>query len=106
MKQAGAEEYESATLTLTGSLWPVARDVAMIRNVILMVLGSALLAVATKVQVPFYPVPITLATLVVLLIGGAYGFRLGAATLALYLAEGLLLNVPVFAGPERRSRLS
>lgn len=61
------------------------------------VLGSVLLAVSAKVQVPFWPVPMTMQTLVVLMIGMAYGSRLGMATVALYLAEGFV-GLPVFAG--------
>src|SRR5271157_3315935 len=59
--------------------------------------GALALALSAKVQVPFYPVPMTLQTLVVLTLGAAYGARLGAATVALYLAEGLP-GLPVFAG--------
>jgi biotin transport system substrate-specific component len=59
--------------------------------------GSLLLAVSAKVQVPFYPVPLTLQTLVVLLLGAALGARLAAAAVALYLIEGLA-GLPVFAG--------
>jgi len=59
--------------------------------------GSLLLAVSAKVQVPFYPVPLTLQTLVVLVIGAALGLRLAAASVALYLIEGLI-GLPVFAG--------
>ena len=59
--------------------------------------GSLLLAVSAKVQVPFYPVPMTMQTLVVLLIGAALGARLAAASVALYLIEGLA-GLPVFAG--------
>jgi biotin transport system substrate-specific component len=59
--------------------------------------GSLLLAVSAKVQVPFYPVPMTLQTLVVLLLGAGLGARLAAASVALYLIEGLA-GLPVFAG--------
>jgi biotin transport system substrate-specific component len=59
--------------------------------------GSLMLAVSAKVQVPFHPVPMTLQTLVVLLIGAALGARLAAAAVALYLIEGLA-GLPVFAG--------
>ena len=59
--------------------------------------GSLLLAVSAKVQVPFYPVPLTLQTLVVLLIGAALGARLAASSVALYLIAGLA-GLPVFAG--------
>jgi biotin transport system substrate-specific component len=66
-----------------------ARDAAL-------ALGGAL-ALSARVQVPFYPVPMTLQTLVVLGLGAAYGARLATATVGLYLAEGLL-GLPVFAG--------
>jgi biotin transport system substrate-specific component len=59
--------------------------------------GSLLLALSAKVQVPFYPVPLTLQTLVVLLLGATLGARLAAASVALYLIEGLA-GLPVFAG--------
>jgi biotin transport system substrate-specific component len=59
--------------------------------------GSLLLAVSAKVQVPFYPVPLTLQTLIVLLLGAALGARLAAASVVLYLIEGLA-GLPVFAG--------
>jgi len=61
------------------------------------VLGSALLAISAKVQVPFYPVPMTLQSMVIMVLGMAYGSRLAAATVLLYLAEGLA-GLPVFAG--------
>lgn len=73
----------------------------LVRNVLLAVAGSIALWVSAKVQIPFIPVPMTLQTLVVLIIGMAYGWRLGAATIALYLAQGAA-GLPVFAGtPEK-----
>ncbi len=63
--------------------------------------GSIVLWVSAKTSVPFYPVPMTLQTLVILVIAAAYGFRLGLATIALYLLEGAL-GLPVFSStPER-----
>jgi len=71
------------------------------RNILLAVAGSIALWISAKVQVPFYPVPMTMQTFVVLLIGAAFGWRLAAATVALYLAQGLA-GLPVFSGaPER-----
>ncbi|MBN8532846.1 MAG: biotin transporter BioY [Rhizobiales bacterium] len=58
--------------------------------------ATGILAISAKIQVPFYPVPMTMQSLVVLVIGAAFGWRLGAATLALYLAEGAM-GLPVFA---------
>ena len=68
------------------------------RAIALAMFGSIALAASAKVQVPFWPVPATLQSLVVLVIGAGYGARLGTATLLLYLAEGLA-GLPVFAGP-------
>ncbi len=65
------------------------------------VVGSALLTVSAKIQVPFWPVPMTLQVMAVLGLAAALGWRLGAATVALYLAEGAF-GLPVFAGtPEK-----
>jgi biotin transport system substrate-specific component len=71
------------------------------RTLFLVLAGSLLLTVSAKVQVPFYPVPMTLQTLVVLLIGVAFGWRMGFATVLAYLAQGAM-GLPVFAGtPEK-----
>ncbi|MFC3722035.1 biotin transporter BioY [Neoaquamicrobium sediminum] len=63
--------------------------------------GSLALWISAKVQVPFYPVPFTMQTFVVLVIGMSFGWRLAAVTVALYLAQGVV-GLPVFAGsPEK-----
>jgi biotin transport system substrate-specific component len=59
--------------------------------------GTVILALAAHAQVPFWPVPMTLQTLAVFMIGATCGGRLAAATLVAYLAEGAL-GLPVFAG--------
>jgi biotin transport system substrate-specific component len=83
--------------TLTAHLWPATtRRAGALRTIVLVGLGAGLLTLSAKVQVPFYPVPMTLQTLVVLLIGAAFGWRLGVAAVALYLAQGLA-GLPVFA---------
>ena len=77
---------------------PIFRSLpAPARAALLVVVGTLLLAVSAKVQVPFWPVPMTMQTLAVLLVGVAYGSRLGTATVLAYLAEGLA-GLPVFAG--------
>jgi biotin transport system substrate-specific component len=87
----------SLSPTLARLAWPVTEGRAgILRTLVLMVAGSVLLTLSAKIQVPFYPVPMTMQTLVVLAIGAAYGARLGAATVLLYLAEGLA-GLPVFA---------
>lgn len=84
--------------TLVGLLWPSRDDArfAALRAIVLMVVGSALLTISAKVQVPLPYVPVTMQTMVVLLIGASYGLRLGGATVALYLMEGAM-GMPVFA---------
>ena len=72
-----------------------------VRSIVLAVAGSLLLTLTAKIQIPFFPVPLTLQTLGVLVIGMAFGAKLAGATLVLYLAEGAL-GLPVFAGtPEK-----
>jgi biotin transport system substrate-specific component len=68
---------------------------ALMRNLALAIVGSLLLVLAAKIKVPFWPVPMTLQTLAVLGLGAAFGPRLGAATVALYIAYGLA-GLPVF----------
>jgi biotin transport system substrate-specific component len=89
-----------AVPTFIGAVWP-GRAGSGVRLAALTVLGSLALTVSAKLQVPFYPVPMTMQSLVVLLIGLGFGWRLGTATVLLYLAEGLA-GLPVFAGtPEK-----
>ena len=86
--------------TLIDTIWPAAGS-RVVRLVVLALIGTALLTLAAKIKVPYYPVPITMQTLVVLVLGMAYGARLGAATVLLYLVEGAA-GLPVFTGtPER-----
>jgi biotin transport system substrate-specific component len=90
-----------APTTFAELLWPAQGASRALRALLLALLGSALLTISAKIEVPFYPVPMTMQTLVVLLLGMAYGARLGTATVLLYLAEGAA-GLPVFAGtPER-----
>jgi len=86
--------------TLMGLLWPSKADArfAALRAAVLVATGAALLTLSAKVQVPLPFVPMTMQTLVVLLIGASYGWRLGGATVGLYLLQGAM-GMPVFAGP-------
>lgn len=83
--------------TLAAALWPSAQASSLLRNILLAILGSAVVALSAQINVPMVPVPMTLQTLAVLAIGAAFGSRLGAATLALYAIEGSA-GLPVFAG--------
>lgn len=88
---------DSHKATLAATLWPVASQARVLRQGALALAGAMLLTLSAKAQVPFWPVPMTLQTLVVLVLGAAYGPALAASTVALYLAEGLI-GLPVFAG--------
>ena len=71
------------------------------KNILLALVGTILLAVSSKIKIPFYPVPMTMQTLVVLVLGIAFGWKLGVFTILLYLFEGLI-GLPVFSGsPEK-----
>jgi len=73
----------------------------IIRYCIAIFLGSILLTISAKIKIPFYPVPMTMQTFVVLLMGIAFGWKIGLATISLYLFEGII-GLPVFAGtPEK-----
>ena len=91
--------------TLAATLWPTApADTSTgraFRNVLLAVAGSLALWASAKIQVPFWPVPMTMQTFVVLALAAALGTRLGTAAVLLYLVEGAV-GLPVFAGtPEK-----
>jgi biotin transport system substrate-specific component len=87
------------SLPLAAALWPARAGgfAGALRVVILIALGTALLTLSAKTNLPLPYVPMTLQTLVVLMIGVAYGWRLGVATVLAYLAEGAA-GLPVFAG--------
>jgi len=86
---------------LIAGLVPERGAARVVACVLLAVAGSMVLWVSAKTQVPFYPVPMTLQTLALLVIAATYGFRLGLVTVLLYLAEGAF-GLPVFSStPER-----
>ena len=73
----------------------------VLKYFLLVFAGSILLTISAKIKIPFYPVPMTMQTFVVLLMGIAFGWKIGVATVSLYLFEGIL-GFPVFAGtPEK-----
>ncbi len=73
----------------------------LVKYLFIALLGSILLAISSKIKIPFYPVPMTMQTFVVLLMGVAFGWKLGVATIFLYLLEGII-GLPVFSGtPEK-----
>jgi biotin transport system substrate-specific component len=81
---------------LINQIFPTNGISTYIKNIVLIIFGSFLLAVSSKVQVPFWPVPMTMQTFVVFLIGMSYGWKLSFLTLIAYILEGDL-GLPVFA---------
>lgn len=76
-------------------------DHSMLRNIIIVAAASLLITLSAKVAIPFYPVPMTMQTFVVIGLGLALGPRLGLAAVAFYIAQGAL-GLPVFTGtPEK-----
>ena len=72
-----------------------------LRYILIIILGSILLTISAKIKIPFYPVPMTMQTFVVLFLGIAFGYKIGVATVALYLIEGIM-GIPVFSNsPEK-----
>lgn len=82
---------------LTEAIAPRQGTQLLIKQAALVVLGIAVLAVAAKIKVPMWPVPITMGTFAVLTIGAAYGARLGLVTILGYMIMGAL-GFDVFAG--------
>ena len=73
----------------------------LVKNLFIALVGTIILAISSKIKIPFYPVPMTMQTMVVLIIGVGFGWKLGLATLSLYLFEGII-GLPVFSGtPEK-----
>jgi biotin transport system substrate-specific component len=91
----------TANMTLAGFLMPSNRALRVLWQVLLVLTGSLILWLSAKFKVPLEPIPISLQSLAVLGIGAAYGWRLGMATVLLYLVEGAW-GIPVFANtPEK-----
>lgn len=83
--------------SILARLWPASPRNAILRGVVLVLAGTALLAMSAHTQVPFWPVKMSMQTFVVLVLAVAYGGRLAAATVLAYLAEGAV-GLPVFVG--------
>ena len=73
----------------------------IIKTTLIAVLGTILITISAKIKIPFYPVPMTMQTFVILLIGITFGYKVGIATVSLYLLEAII-GMPVFANsPEK-----
>jgi len=68
---------------------------------VLIFVGTIALTISAKLKIPFYPVPMTMQTFVVLFLGLAFGHKIGLATVGIYLLEGII-GIPVFSNsPEK-----
>ena len=77
------------------------KQTKIIKYLFAALIGTIILAISSKIKIPFYPVPMTMQTLVILIIGIGFGWKLGLATVSLYLFEGII-GLPVFSGtPEK-----
>ena len=77
----------------------------IIKSLLVIILGSMALTISAKVKIPFYPVPMTMQTFVVMFMGLSFGYKIGLATIGLYLFEGIV-GLPVFSNsPERGTGL-
>lgn len=93
----------ATTTTLMDRLIPVGDSVRgqALRAVLLTIVGAQILWISAKVQVPMWPVPMTMQTYAILALAGLAGWRVGLSIVALYLAQGAM-GMPVFAGtPEK-----
>ena len=78
-----------------------AQNSKILKSILIIFIGSIALTISAKIKIPFYPVPMTMQTFVVLFMGLAFGYRIGIATVGLYLIEGIF-GLPVFSNsPEK-----
>ena len=77
------------------------QNLRVLKYILVVFLGSVLLAISSKIKIPFYPVPMTMQTFVVLFLGISFGYKVGVTTIILYLLEGIA-GLPVFSNsPEK-----
>ena len=77
------------------------QNLRILKYILIIFLGSILLTISSKIKIPFYPVPMTMQTFVVLFLGMSFGYKIGLATVSLYLVEGII-GLPVFSNsPEK-----
>ena len=77
------------------------QNLKILKIITLVFLSSIALTISAKLKIPFYPVPMTMQTFVVLFLGISFGYKIGLATVSLYLFEGII-GIPVFSNsPEK-----
>ena len=73
----------------------------LFKSLVVVILGSIVLTISAKIKIPFYPVPMTMQTFVVLFLGISFGYKIALSTIGLYLIEGII-GLPVFSNsPEK-----
>ena len=73
----------------------------LVKSLLIIFIGSIILTISAKIKIPFYPVPMTMQTFVVLFLGVSFGYKVGTASVLLYLLEGIF-GLPVFSNsPEK-----
>lgn len=82
--------------TILGTLQPKSDTAKLVANIATVVLGSLVLAVSARISIPVMPIPVSLQSLAVAVIAASFGWRIGVATVALYIVQGLS-GLPVFA---------
>ena len=87
-------QTNTTSRALAVAVWPQNVN-RIVQGIVLVVLGTAILAISAKIKVPFYPVPMTLQTFAIMGLAAAYGSRLAVITVLAYLAEGVF-GIPVF----------
>ena len=79
----------------------VIQNQKLIKSLITVIIGSIILTISAKIKIPFYPVPMTMQTFVVLFLGVSLGYKVALAAVTLYLLEGIM-GLPVFSNsPEK-----
>jgi len=86
----------TTSTTLLGLLQSRIKATGFVSTAAIVLLGTLFIALCAKIQVPVWPVPVTLQSFAVAAIAAAFGLRIGVATVGLYLLEGAL-GLPVFA---------
>ncbi len=77
------------------------QNLRILKYILVVFLGSILLIISSKIKIPFYPVPMTMQTFVVLFLGMSFGYKISLAAVSLYLFEGII-GLPVFSNsPEK-----
>ena len=95
------KKAESRSHILIGLSVSVENIDKIIKIIIFALIGSILLTISAKIKIPFYPVPMTMQTFIVLFLGISFGYKVGVLSVVFYLIEGIM-GLPVFSNsPEK-----